>query len=253
MLAQSLVLLFELAQTSRPYMDRRSNAIDNLREFVSTKPIFGYTVGASREVLCSIAEIRTIRTEMEDGSYHDDTSDSASTILERLCSDESDSDLPEFLLEHHHGLNMAGTGSLVRMKSVRDLETLHRRIFRNATIIYLHRTIFNSTPLVLEEYVNNVLDDTIAFLDLHGGSVSPWPVFMAAVEAYTTSAREKTSRWLDYSCGLGIQNRFAVKQIIEDVWAEREIQAKSFEMNPNQIIVDWKQSQKRLGIDVLLL
>lgn len=252
-LAQSLVLLFELAQTSRPHMDRGSNAIDNLREVVSSKSIFGYTVGASRDVLRSISKIRAIRTEMEDGSKHSDGFESVTPIFESLRSGESDSDLPHFLLEHHHASSIAINGRILPIKSARHLEMLHRRIFHNAAIIYLHRTIFDSKPLVLEEYVDRVLDDTIEFLNHHGGSVAPWPVFMAAVDAYTPSAQQKVSRWLEYSCGLGIQNRFAFKQIIEYVWAERENRSISYEMKPHQIIVDWKQIQKKLGIDVLLL
>ncbi|KEF60757.1 uncharacterized protein A1O9_02318 [Exophiala aquamarina CBS 119918] len=252
-LAQSLVLLFELAQTSRPHMDRLSNAMDGLREFVSSKPIFGYTVGASRDVLCSIAGIHAVRTKMEDGLKRNDAIESVTPLLESLQSEESDSDLPQFLLEHHHGPGTTTDSRILPMKSVRQLEMLHRRIFRNATIIYLHRTIFNSHPLMLEDYVDRVLDDTIAFLDHHGGSVAPWPVFMAAIDAYKGSAQTKVSRWLEYSCALGIHNRYAFKQIIEDVWAERENRASLSKIEPHQIIVDWKQIQKKLGIDVLLL
>jgi len=252
-LAQSLVLLFDIAQTSRPHVDGRSTAIDSLRQFVSSKSIFGYTIGASRSVLCSISKIRAIGAEMKDTSKLNEVSESVAPILESLRSEESDLDLPKSLLEHHHALRIAKDGETLPTTSVSQLEILHRRLFRNATIIYLHRIIFNSRPLELEEYVDRALDDTIEFLSHQGGSVAPWPVFMAAIEAYTESAQEKVSKWLAYSCGLGIQNRFAFKQIIENVWAERESRSISYEMEPHQITVDWKRIQDKLGIDVLLL
>lgn len=253
-LSQSLVLSFEVAQTSCTMLEDRSTIIDDLCEAVSLQANFGYTIGASRDVLYALSTIRRLRLQLtsENNIRKDEVVTVIENLVQTLTSEETDA-LPPVLMEEHHTAETQTHTQSKPEKGTRYLAVLHRRIFRNAALIYLYRTIFKSVPAIIETYISSVLKDTVEFLDLHGGSVSAWPVFMAAVEACNETDRKNASKWLTCSCALGIQNRHAIREIVEGVWHERDLQAKFLNVKPNQVDVDWTQIQHELEIDLLLL
>ena len=69
----------------------------------------------------------------------------------------------------------------------RTMARLHLHLFNSAVMIYLFCVALQYTPSAVAEYVHEVLTDSLTFIGMNCGSVSIWPVFMAAVEACTPS------------------------------------------------------------------
>jgi hypothetical protein len=67
----------------------------------------------------------------------------------------------------------------------RRMARLHLHLFTSAAMIYLFCIVLRYTPSAVAEYVQEVLTDSMAFISIYCGSVSIWPVFVPAVEAYT--------------------------------------------------------------------
>ncbi|RVX67711.1 hypothetical protein B0A52_07834 [Exophiala mesophila] len=255
-LSQSLVLSFEVAQTSRTMIENRPTIIDDLCEAVSLQANFGYTIGASRDVLYALSTIRKLRIQlMKKEEIHQDQFATVVEDLIRTLSSEKLDALPASMIEECDTTEPRSENEQKSEKEKKNnyLQVLHRRIFRNAALIYLYRTIFNAVPAIIEQYISRALADTVEFLDLHGGSVSAWPVFMAAVEACSETDRANATKWLACSCALGIQNRHAIREIVESVWRERDEQAIALDTTPDQVEVDWTQVQQALKIDLLLI
>lgn len=253
-LSQSLVLSFEVAQTSRTMIENRPTIIDDLCEAVSLQSNFGYTIGASRDVLYALSTIRKLRIQlMKKEEIHQDQFTAIVEDLIRTLSSEKLDALPPSLIEECDTTEQRSEHEQKSEKKNNYLQVLHRRIFRNAALIYLYRTIFNAVPAIIEQYISRALADTVEFLDLYGGSVSAWPVFMAAVEACSETDRANATKWLTCSCALGIQNRHAIREIVESVWRERDAQAVALNTAPDQVVVDWTQVQQALKIDLLLI
>uniref|UniRef100_A0A0B7K494 Uncharacterized protein n=1 Tax=Bionectria ochroleuca TaxID=29856 RepID=A0A0B7K494_BIOOC len=102
------------------------------------------------------------------------------------------------------------------------LAQLHSQMFLNAVIIYLKRLRPGVTPSKVSTYTSSALNDMSTFLDLNGGSISLWSVFVAVVEACTPTERDMVRRWFEFSSRLGIENRVQARQIIETVWQTRD-------------------------------
>lgn len=134
-----------------------------------------------------------------------------------------------------------------------QLSQLHQSMFRNAATLYLYRTIYNATPRMVEHITHQVLTDTLTFLKLKGGSISLWPVFMVAVEACGQHDRAMVDRWLEYVCSLGINNRQTAGNIIREVWRRRDELAAQLGVEAADVVMDWRQVESELGMDLLLL
>ncbi|KAH8698944.1 fungal-specific transcription factor domain-containing protein [Talaromyces proteolyticus] len=235
-ISQSLSLSSEIARSGSGSSFGYSQINDTLLGSVSQVSQFGYTIGASGNVIQAISKIRWLAEGLSRGESLVDIDIQSGKILSELYTSGSD---------------------CVRSQALENrqeyLSNLHRRIFRNATIIYLYRTVYDVTPCAIQDRVSEVLHDTIDFLNMKGGSISIWPVFIAAVEACTEQGREMARRWLDYSCKLGIRNRHSARHIIQEVWKQRDEEAMLKHAQSGDIAVDWRQVQSWLGIDILLL
>ncbi|KAJ5820643.1 hypothetical protein N7474_006234 [Penicillium riverlandense] len=209
---------------------------DHLLESISRISHFGYTIGASNAVLQSIMKVHRLAEALRSGESLIEVEVQCGKILGELGTSESDTIITP-PSQSRQGY----------------LSSLHRRIFRNAAVIYLYRVIYDVAPIAIRDQVFNVLCDTISFLDVKGGSVSLWPVFIAAVEACSKQERDLVRQWLEYSCKLGISNRRAARCIIEEVWKQRDQEALLRDIEPEYVAVDWRQVQYRLKIDILLL
>jgi hypothetical protein len=126
-------------------------------------------------------------------------------------------------------------------------------MFLNAVIIYLKRLRPGVTPSKVSTYTSSALNDMSTFLDLNGGSISLWSVFVAVVEACTPTERDMVRRWFEFSSRLGIENRVQARQIIETVWQTRNSVADETGCPVAETIVDWTAIQQVLVIDILLL
>ena len=233
---QNLALSLEIARTGSGGSSDFSRNTDHLLESISRISQFGYTIGASSSVLQSICKVHRLVEALGSGESLIEVEIQCGKILGELATTESDWIITP------------------RSHSRQDyLNSLHQRIFRNAAVIYLYRAIYDVAPFAVRDHVLTVLCDTISFLDVHGGSVSLWPVFIAAVEACSKKERALARKWLDYSCKLGISNRHAARCVIEEVWKQRDQEALLRDIEPEYVVLDWRRVQYHLKIDILLL
>lgn len=80
-----------------------------------------------------------------------------------------------------------------------------------------------------------------------------WPVFIAATEATDEADQRMVERWLAVSSQLGIPNRLVAGEVIHQTWHDRAQEAIARGVEPDQVVLDWKTVQQRLGVDLLLL
>lgn len=235
-ISQSLALSCEIGNTGSVVSAGRSQLTDVVLRSVSQLNKFGYTIGANSDVMESISDINRLEEAHLHGALPNEIDTQAGEILRKLKSSLSLRQVTQ-----------------VNPDRRLHLSNLHQRIFCNATIVHLHRTIFNVAPSTVQEYVSRVLRDTAEFINLQGGSISLWPVFVAAVEACTNDNRGMAEAWLKFSCELGINNRHSARKIVLEVWDQREKISATTGLPLEAVIVDWRQVQSRLGIDILLL
>ncbi|KAF9871507.1 Choline transport protein [Colletotrichum karsti] len=240
-IAQSLAITFEIGYTgSGGFFDHLgiTETSEILLRSVSVLDQFGYTIGASGAIIQMISQTRRLSLALSRGESSVQGHLQAKKIIDAI---ESSDPKPG--------------SSITQTPDNRQeyLSSLHRRIFRNAAMIYLYRTIYDVPPKAIRVRISEVLRDTTEFFELQGGSVSLWPVFIAAVETGTEWEKDMVQKWLDYSCKLGISNRLAARRIIEHVWKLREEEAVLRGTSPQDVVVDWRKVQVELGIDLLLL
>ncbi|KAL6799687.1 fungal-specific transcription factor domain-containing protein [Trichoderma sp. SZMC 28012] len=243
-ISQSLALSFEIAQTSNTHRRERSSITDTLLGDVSSKCEFGFTIGSSGQVLQVISNIRLLAERMATGDIPENPGELIQKYIAELTSpseNTEDFDIKEIW------------ESTSKKDRAEYLQRLHLRLFRNAAIIYLFRTVLNVPPQGVVKYVSTVLQDTLSFIQLHGGAVSMWPVFIAAVEAYEVKDQQIVEQWFDISGQLGIQNRRTAREVIRAIWEKRSQEAKNRGLKQSQIAIDWREIQQFLGLDLLLL
>lgn len=243
-ISQSLALSFEIAQTSNTHTRERSSLTDTLLGDVSSRCEFGFTIGSSGQVLQVISSIRLLAERIATGDIPENPGELIQTYIAELT-------LPSESTEHY---DIEETWEYTPRKDRAEyLQRLHLRLFRNAAIIYLFRTVLNVPPQGVVKYVSTVLQDTLSFIQLHGGAVSMWPVFIAAVEAYEVRDQQIVEQWFDISGQLGIQNRRTARKVIRAVWEKRSQEATNRRLKQCQIAIDWREIQQFLGLDLLLL
>jgi hypothetical protein len=142
---------------------------------------------------------------------------------------------------------------LPKTEQLKFLDCLHLRLFRTAALIYLYQAILKVPPRGVGKYVRSVLLDAMTFIHMRGGAVSMWPVFIAATEATDEVDQRMVERWLAVSSQLGMQNRLLAGTIIRQIWHDRSQEAIARGLEPDQVVMDWKTIQQRLGVDLLLL
>ncbi|RVX73393.1 hypothetical protein B0A52_03035 [Exophiala mesophila] len=254
-ISQSLALSFEVGKTGSKTADGYSPLTGDLLGAVSGQEFFGYTIGAYSKVINSISAIRLLGEELSRGQISENLDTRAARVLKDL-SDVTDDTAHIEVEEVDDDPNSPYCQTNRRSEQERRedrLYNLHFKIFRNAGLIYLYRTIFDAAPYVIGDFISAVLSDAMEFLDLQGGSISIWPVFIAAVEACKEEDRAMVQRWIEFSCKLGIQNRLVARKIIQHVWEARDAEALSHGRDPSEVVIDWRDVQEQLGFDILLL
>ncbi|TFB02655.1 hypothetical protein CCMA1212_005592 [Trichoderma ghanense] len=248
-ISQSLALSFEISQTGNTKAHGRSPITDILLDGVASRENFGYTIGASCDVLRTISSIRLLAERLALGDVPDDLGILIQTYLAELSprnhsSIDVDLDIPDrdLFLE-----------SLSEMKLLGFLDSLHLRLFRTAALIYLHQAVLRVPPRGVRNLVRSVLTDAMTFMQRRGGSISLWPVFIAATEATEKEDQAIVEQWLAISSQIGMRNRLIAGEIIHHIWLERTQEAIARGLSSDLIIKDWKAVQQRLGVDLLLL
>jgi hypothetical protein len=213
---------------------------------------FGFTIGGTARLIKSIYQIRLLEAQMAAISCRGaeelskDMINQVENIIQQLQI-PLDDEVEVFMEQQKEPTNF------MVLPGTRNLVSLHLNLFNGAVMIYLLRMVLCLPPSAVAEYVWEVLTDTMAFTDMHGGNVSVWPVFVAAVEAYTPESQALARRFLIYSEKLGVGNRDDLHRVIHQVWAEREELATRRQCDPGDVNVDWREIMKRLDIDILLL
>lgn len=167
--------------------------------------------------------------------------------------------------------------------TVRQMDTtscvaeLHVHIFALGLLIRLLRSTTNWKPSELLIYTKALFKGVAAFQKVANTipseqsrfcSPTLWPVFHAAVELYRLEdqayAREV---WLDDIEKTAIGNRKHVQRVVERVWLVRNLQASALsnamssrsaqptsrELAAGQIVIDWTEIVKDMGLDLLLI
>lgn len=248
-ISQSLALSFEISQTGNAEICGRSPITDVLLDDVASRENFGYTIGASCQVLRTISSIRLLAEKLASGDIPDDLGMSIQTYIVELSP------------RNHSGIGVdldnpdreSFLKTLPEKELHNFLDSLHLRLFRTAALIYLHQAVLKVPPRGVRSLVQSVLADAMAFMHRRGGSISLWPVFIAATEATEKEDQVIVDQWLDISSQIGMRNRLVARTLIHQVWHERSHEALSRGVNPDLVMKNWKTVQQRLGVDLLLL
>jgi hypothetical protein len=245
-ISQSIALSFEISQTGNAKPHNRSPITEILFEGVASRRNFGYTIGASCDVLRIISSTRLFMERIA----HGDVPDNLCLVVQSYITEL----LPENHAECPIDLDIPERESIVKLlprkEQFRFLDCLHLRLFRTAALIYIYQAILKVPPRGVSKYVRSVLLDAMTFIYVRGGAISMWPVFIAATEATDAAMVE---RWLAVSSQLGIPNRLVAGTVIRQIWHDREQEAIARGVEPDQVVLDWKAVQQRLGVDLLLL
>lgn len=132
---------------------------------------------------------------------------------------------------------------------------LHCRIFQLGVLIYFHRAIFNSVPLVMATYVNELLGKVKSYQNLGGGYVAAWPVFVAAAEVYKQEHMALVHEWLDEGDRMGVANRRDIRALIQSIWDRRMAiyEQGHTEQSLGEIIVDWREITRQRNPNILIV
>lgn len=248
-ISQSIALSFEISQTGNTKPHNSSPITDILFEGVASRRNFGYTIGASCDVLRIISSTRLFMERIARG----DVPDNLCLIIQGYVAEL----LPENHTKCGIDLDIPERESVVKLlprtEQFRFLDCLHLRLFRTAALIYLYQAILKVPPRGVSRYVRSVLADAMTFIHIRGGAISMWPVFIAATEATDEADQQMVERWLSVSSQLGIPNRLVAGTVIRQIWHDRAQEAIARGVEPDQVALDWKAVQQRLGVDLLLL
>ena len=208
-------------------------ALDNTRRIVasvSSRPDFGFTAGATSELMWCIDETTRLASKI----YQDGL---------RLHQQVVD--------EHYHRLLAC---SLPDSQGDLILQ-LHHQIFQLGAIIYFHRSVLDSPPHALAAFLDELLEHVKTYRGCGGGYVTVWPVFMAAVEAYQERHLEGFREWLSDCDKMGVANRKDIREVIESVWQRRQLiwQERGASTSLGNLTIDWRRVMGERGFEVLLV
>ena len=125
------------------------------------------------------------------------------------------------------------------------------RCLTAALLIFFYRRIRNVHPLMLQTYVDEIiqgLEDFDASLVRcgHPGVASPWAAFMAGCEAMGESRRKKLGKWMDKAYETcGFQSYKSAKEHMVEVW-RRADQSERREGKTTERLT-WMQVSRDLG------
>lgn len=226
--------------------------LDNLLHDLVAMPLFGYTLGGTAHMLAAMnrtrlleAHMRAMYGDVKPSELDSDIVNEVDEILQ-LCH-VSLKDKVEAYVAHR-----IASGVTVDFR-MRTLTELHLRLFNNGVIIYLLCTVLRFPPFLVASQVLQVLNDAAAFFGMHRNTVSIWPVFIAAAEAYTPEAQALATHCLEFLIGSGLINRRNMLYIIHRVWCDRSQLAREGRCRPGNVSVDWRQVMHELHTHILLL
>ena len=197
---------------------------------VAERSNFGFTTGATPELMACVMEVSSLHDYMEKNGH------TLGNMEDRVSIKSLISRIENCVLETTDPV--VGT---------------HQKIFLLGTIIFAHRQLLNPPPFALFSHLSSLLEYVALFPTLGGGHIALWPVFMAAVEVYLPSHKNQVREWMDRADQIGVASRSDARKLIEKVWATRKQIAKDEGTEECEIVLDWKTIMNDLGMDVLLI
>lgn len=211
---------------------------------ILSTPGFGFTIGAPKPILDSIARITRFRKE----SRHED-----------IGQDHVDEILINELevlkqLRKEQNADSVSCTSDVSTTPGETIEATHQKhAFIQATYIYLYRSLLEVPPEAVKSYVKMTFTHVFAFFAASEGNFSIWPAFIAAVETFREDDMASARQWLDSAVSFGIGSRESMRRVVEEVWHRRNVIAEASGLSPGLIAVDWREVMKDLDLDILLV
>ncbi|KAG7005716.1 hypothetical protein G7Y79_00018g045230 [Physcia stellaris] len=138
------------------------------------------------------------------------------------------------------------------LESTEAIVHTHQRIFLLGTLIYAHRQLLNPPPFALFSHLSSLLDCVALYPTLGGGHTALWPVFMAAVEVYLPEHKQQVREWMDRADQIGVASRTDVHQLIKRIWATREQMADDEGIEECEIVLSWSVIMNEMGLDIVL-
>jgi len=218
---------------------------DSFKISITSNPIFGFTIGATRRLLQTVSHIGSLFV-LRQSKY-------------RIT--DADVDFCKRSLEACDDLFSNGTawenGDLYRDSARSPYRTSvvqHQlKAFLAAAYIFMHRSLLDATPHEVRPYVVQVFEAVDEFFNLRGGNFSLWPAFIAATEACEGEDIAAANRWLERAMRVGMGNRLRAKVVIEEVWRRRQDVSKASDIPLNGCRIDWRDVMMDLDIDILLI
>ena len=206
---------------------------------------FGFTIGAPRPILDSIARITQLRKKRRQGNakqeHVDEMLASELNVLNRYRKEQG----PE---SDCWASNRDST-----LDETVEAAAHQKQAFIQATYIYLYRSLLEAPPEAVKSYVATTFAHVFAFFSTSDGNFSIWPAFIAAVEAFTEDNIAAARQWLESAVSFGIGSRESMRCIVEEVWRRRNTIAQTSGLRLGLIAVDWREVMQELGIDILLV
>jgi hypothetical protein len=191
---------------------------------------FETSIGVTKSLMSCISDIKHVAYVLRMGDNAKVMEEAVSDLYRRLTAIEYDNESTEpSQLKYHSMASKA------------------------ATLIYLHRSLFDLPPNSLQVYVHQVFSNLAAFQREGGGVLAVWPAFIAAVEVYTEEDMLLATQWLDAATGVGMGNRTKIESVVEAVWEIRDTTMIETGIKKGSIVVDWRDVMKDLDIDILLV
>ncbi|KAF7556245.1 hypothetical protein G7046_g6346 [Stylonectria norvegica] len=211
---------------------------------------FGFTIGAPKLILDSIARITTYKNRRSHGLTEDD--DVSQLLARELAL------LSQFGNKRDMSYNVDSENSVLDLDAIVDQDTTpeaaHQRgAFVEATYIYLYRSLLDASPKAVNSYVGRTFAHVSAFFANSNGNFSVWPAFIAAAEAYTDHDLQVARQWLESATSFGIGSRKLMKLVLEEIWRRRDAMSRESGLERGLIAVDWRAVMEELDCDILLV
>jgi hypothetical protein len=130
---------------------------------------------------------------------------------------------------------------------------MHLQLFNTALLIYFERNVLHAPPSKVSDYVCQVLTCANTLVEANREGVFIWPVFVAAVEAYTPESQALADDFFHCAENQGTGNRSAMHQVIRQVWANRRRLAAEQRCDLGEVPISWREVMESLQMDLLLL
>ncbi|KAK5065088.1 hypothetical protein LTR84_000924 [Exophiala bonariae] len=250
------VVISSTSDTRRPLRVENDEVgeLENMLNDLMSMPdmVFGYTLGGTPHILKAIYQIRLLEVHVNARRISGDVPELDDDMFSRVGQILQLLHIPLHEKLQTYVCHRESNGITVKPQ-LRTLAETHLRLFNTAVSIYLFCIVLRSPPSTVAADIRQVLVDARSCIDVHDSTVSIWPLFVAAVEAYELETQTMATYCLDVFKDGGAGNRSDVKRVVQQVWKDRDRLATELQCNPGEVSLDWRETMKKLEVDILLL